>query len=83
MSTPFATKLYEQVKQLFPIGTLETLVAASGGPSSKLDPTIQLVHIPSGLEITCGEFPSQTEKYIAAAIRLRIAVDHSAADRNR
>ena len=75
MSAPFATELYKHAKQLFPAGTVETLVAAPSGPGGKFDPAVRLVHI-SGLEITCGEFASQNENFIAAAIRLRVALDN-------
>lgn len=76
--TDFVNRIRDGVKKLFPAGAVETLVARPAGPwtpEAPHDPAIRLVHTPTGLTVTCDEFPSQTENFIAAAIRLRIACD--------
>lgn len=74
MSADFKTQLYEDAKRLFPRGTVEARVAASKMLEPP-DPAVQLVHTPTGLSVTCDEYENQTENYIVAAIRLRIACD--------
>jgi protein subunit release factor A len=78
MKQDFKRQIYDDVKKLFPDGGIEVLVAKasfSDGMAPPVDSAIRLVHKPSGLQATCGDFPSQIENYIAAAIRLRIACD--------
>ena len=82
MSADFPRQVYGEIKQLFPAGTVETQVARPvvfGPEPSAMDPAVRLVHTPTGIEASCSDFPSQTENYIAAAIRLRIACDKHAA----
>jgi hypothetical protein len=74
METDFKKQLYQDAKRLFPHGTVEALVAPPK-MFEPVDPAVHLVHTPSGVSVTCDEFESQTENYIAAAIRLRIACD--------
>lgn len=79
MKADFQKQMYDEVKRLFPDGAVETLVArasASGGQVHSINPTVRLVHTATGIEVTCGDFPSQIENYIAATIRLRIVCDH-------
>ena len=77
-SPSFAKAVYDDAKRLFPEGELQALVAPPfGGKPGKLLPDVRLVHLPSGLEVTCAEFPTQTENYIAAALRLRAACDRA------
>jgi protein subunit release factor A len=73
----FTKTLYPEVKQLFPEGAVQVLVARSKGPGSvaPVDPTIKLVHITSGTSITCDDYASQTKNFITAMVRLRIACD--------
>jgi protein subunit release factor A len=72
----FAIAIYDDAKRLFPEGEVQVLIArAPGASSGKLLPEVRLVHLPSGLEVICHEFPTQTENYIAAAMRLRAACD--------
>lgn len=78
MNTKFPGQIYPEVKQLFPDGTVQTLVSRPTGLNVQpgtLDSAVRLVHTFTGIEITCGEFLSQIENFIAAAIRLRIACD--------
>ena len=80
MKTDFERQIYDDVKRLFADGTVQTCVAQpsfSGGLPQTVDPAVRLVHTITGLEVTCSDFPSQTENYIAAAIQLRIACDRS------
>jgi protein subunit release factor A len=72
----FSREIYDDAKRLFPDGAVETLVSRpAGAPSGTLAPAVRLVHTSTGIEIVCGDFPTQIENYIAAAIRLRIACD--------
>jgi hypothetical protein len=78
MDPNFSRRIYDEAKKLFPEGAVETLVSRPAGPAGQpgnLDPAVRLVHAAMGVEITCSEFPTQIENYIAAAIRLRIACD--------
>lgn len=79
MATNFPRQIYDESKKLFPNGDVETFVSrehpSPGTPFGAVDPAVRLVHIPTGIEITCADFPSQTENYIAAVIRLSIACD--------
>ena len=80
MTPKFAEIIYEDVKKLFPDGAVEKYVvplAISGGLPQRINPTIRLVHRTRGIEVTCSDFPSQTENLIAAVILLRIACDES------
>lgn len=82
MSTEFLKQIYNDVKHLFPDGAVEVLVARPAILSSEpgpIDPAVRLVHTRTGTEASCGEFPSQIENYITAAVRLRIACDKHAA----
>jgi protein subunit release factor A len=45
------------------------------------DAAVKLIHTQTGIEMTCDEFPTQIENYIAATIRLRIACDSETFDR--
>jgi hypothetical protein len=74
MKPDFKKQIYKDAKRLFPKGTVETLVAP---PKifEPIDPAVRLVHKSSGVSAVCDEFESQTENFIAAAIRLRIACD--------
>lgn len=72
----FAKDIYRDAQSLFEEGEVQVMVCRQPGePVGRLSPEVRLVHQPSGIEITCGEFPTQTENYIAAALRLRIACD--------
>ncbi len=78
MDPDFSKQIYSEAKKLFPEGAVEVLITRATGPAGqpgKFDATVRLVHKASGIEITCNDFPSQTQNYIAAAIRLRIACD--------
>jgi protein subunit release factor B len=78
MDPNFSRRIYDEAKQLFPEGAVETLTVRPIGPGGrldKLDPAVRLIHYATGMEATCSDFPTQTENYIAAAIRLRIACD--------
>ena len=78
MDTDFPRKIYAEAKRLFQEGAVETLVSrssctvADGG----MDSAVKLVHVATGEEILCDDFPSQIENFIAAAIRLRIQCDN-------
>jgi protein subunit release factor A len=74
----FSRRIYDEAKKLFPEGAVEALVSRPVGPTGQpgnFDPAVRLVHAATGVEITCSDFPTQIENYIAAAIRLRIACD--------
>jgi protein subunit release factor A len=78
MDPNFSKRIYDDAKKLFLEGAVEVLITRAAGPAAQggtFDPAVRLVHKASGIEITCSDFPSQTENYIAAAIRLRIACD--------
>jgi hypothetical protein len=83
MHENFPTHIYYEVKRLFPENTVQVMTSPSilssepgaVDPVAEFDPAVRLIHTPTGIEITCEDFPSQTENYIAAAIRLRIACD--------
>ena len=80
MESNFQQRIYNDVKRLFPAGSVDVLVARPFGPgkrTEKFDASVRLVHKASGKEVTCGDFPSQIENYIAAAIQLRIECDRS------
>jgi hypothetical protein len=82
MSADFSRRIYSEVKHLFPDGAVDVQVASPSISSRKptaIDPAVRLVHIPTGVEVSCSEFTSQTDNYIAAVIRLRIACDKHAA----
>ena len=74
MGADFKTRLYEEVKRLFPPATVDAQV---GAPKMFEPPSsaVQLVHLPTGISVICDEYESQTENYIAALVRLRIACD--------
>src|SRR5688572_6112485 len=79
-SSDFPRQIYGEAKKLFPEGVVETLAARPSSPGAPgatetFDSAVRLIHTPTGLEITCEEFPSQIENFIAAAIRLKIACD--------
>jgi protein subunit release factor B len=78
MDPNFSKRIYDDAKKQFPEGAVETLVSRPAGPAGhpgNFDPAVRLVHDATGVEITCSDFPTQIENYIAAAIRLRIACD--------
>ncbi len=78
MDPNFSRRIYDEAKKLFPEGAVEALVSRPAEPAGQLgsfDPAVRLVHAATGIEITCTDFPTQIENYIAAAIRLRIACD--------
>jgi len=78
MDPNFSRRIYDEAKKLFPKGAVEALVSRPAGPVGEpgnSDPAVRLVHTATGVEITCSDFPTQIENYIAAAIRLRIACD--------
>ena len=73
----FQQQIYDETKGLFPEGEVQTLICRrSGEQPGAFGPAVRLIHTPTGIEISCDEFPSQIENYIAAAIRLRIACDN-------
>jgi hypothetical protein len=74
MGGDFKTQLYEDAKRLFPPGVVESQVAAPK-MFEPPNPAVRLIHTPTGITAGCDEYESQTENYIAAAIRLRIACD--------
>ena len=75
MDSEFPRQIYEEAKKLFPNDKVRTLVARAPGPDSADDAAVQLVHEDTGTKITCNEFSSQIQNYVAAAIRMRIAMD--------
>ena len=75
MDSEFPRQIYEEAKKLFPDGGIRTLTARASGPDSANDAAVQLVHEDTGTKITCNEFSSQIQNYVAAAIRMRIAMD--------
>jgi len=82
MKPDFKRRAFDEAKKLFPDGVVEPLVRSptfSGGLPQPPDSAVRLVHKERGIEMTCDEFPSQTENYVIAAIRLRIACDENAA----
>ncbi|MDR3457733.1 MAG: peptide chain release factor-like protein [Verrucomicrobiae bacterium] len=82
MNADFPSQIYAAAQQLFPEGTVETQVtlpAVFSAEPAVIDPAVRLVHTPTGIAVACRDFPSQTENYIAAALRLRIACDKHAA----
>lgn len=77
-SSGFAKAIFDDAKRLFPDGEVRTLIASSpGAKPGKILPDVRLVHLQSQLEVTCAEFPTQTENYIAAVLRLRAACDRA------
>lgn len=78
MNADLTKQIYGEVKHLFPDGAVKVRVARPV-LSPELSVVVKLVHISTGIEVICDEFRSQTENYIAAAIRLRIACDKHAA----
>ncbi|MDX2239835.1 MAG: hypothetical protein NW224_04035 [Leptolyngbyaceae cyanobacterium bins.302] len=78
----FQRQIYIEVKGLFPDGAVEALISRPAGADvGVFDAAVKLVHTQTGIEITCDEFPTQIENYIAATIRLRIACDSEPLDR--
>jgi protein subunit release factor A len=78
MEPEFLKRIYQEAKNLFPEGQIETLIhraQAPAGELGKFSTAVRLVHKPTGIQITCDDYSSQTENYVAAAIRLRIACD--------
>ncbi|HEY3897364.1 MAG TPA: hypothetical protein VGM54_02060 [Chthoniobacter sp.] len=78
MTPKFAEIIYEDVKKLFPDGAVEKYVvplAMSGGLPKRINPAIRLVHRTRGIEVTCSDFRTHTENFVAAVIRLKIACD--------
>lgn len=72
----FARDIYDDAKRLFPQGAVEALISRPPGtPPGGSDPAVQLHHLDTGITIVCADFPTQIENYIAAAIRLRVALD--------
>jgi hypothetical protein len=78
----FQRQIYDEVKSLFPSGTVEVLTSRSieSDPSTSI-PSVKLIHTSTGIEIVCADFSTQIENFIAASIRLRIACDREATDR--
>jgi hypothetical protein len=78
----FQRQIYDEVKSLFPSGTVEVLTfrAVESDPSTSL-PAVKLIHTSTGTEIICADFSTQIENFIAASIRLRIVCDTEATDR--
>ena len=75
MDSEFPRQIYEEVKRLFADGTVQALVTRGSDPDGGQDAAVQLVHEDTGTKITCNEFSSQIQNYVAAAIRLRVALD--------
>jgi len=78
MKTDFTRQIYGEAKHLFAEGEVEVLVAQPSfleALPQQLDLNVQLIHLPTGIKQTVGDFPSQMENFIAAVIRLRIACD--------
>jgi len=86
MKASFERQIYDEVKHLFAEGELETLVVRpsfSDELPDNVESAVRLVHKSTNIEVTCSDFPSQIQNYIAAAIRLRRACDQAAAARRR
>jgi protein subunit release factor B len=78
MDTNFPRQIYDEAKKLFPDGAVQALVCRAAGPGAlpeKSAAAVRLVHTATGIEITCDEFSTQIQNFVAAAIRLRIACD--------
>jgi len=78
MAWDFPKRIYDDSRRLFPKGAVEVLLTRAKGPPagvSDLDPTVRLVHKPTGIKVSCNQYPTQIENYAAAAIRLKIACD--------
>ena len=77
MQPSFSENLYKEARGLFPDGAVQTFVAPPKFEPIEMhiDPSVRLVHRPTGTEASCGDYSSQTENYVAAIIRLRIACD--------
>ena len=78
MASDFSKLIYTESRKLFPKGAVEILVPRAKGPTAglaDLDASVRLVHKPTGIEVTCNDFPTQIQNYAAAAIRLKIACD--------
>lgn len=72
----FAKEIYQDAKLRFPEGTIETRISRrEGAPIGSFEPDVWLIHIPTGTNVLCHEFPTQNENFVAAVIRLRIACD--------
>ena len=77
MKSSFKDQVYKDATRLFPDGAVQVLVARPKfhPDSMTVDPAVRLVHTATGTEVSCSEYSSQTENFIAAIIRLRIACD--------
>ena len=77
MKSFFTDEVYRDTKRLFSEGAVQILVARPKFDPDRIavDPTVRLVHTVTGTEVSCGEYSSQTENFVAAMIRLRIACD--------
>jgi hypothetical protein len=74
MPPSFANQIYAEVKSLFAEGEVEALLCKAKDAAG-CSAAVRLIHKPSGMEVVCEDFSSQTENYIAAALRLRIQCD--------
>jgi protein subunit release factor A len=78
MNDSFSKRIYQEAKKLFSEGEVETLIHRATGPAGQpgnINAGVRLVHKATGVQITCDDYPSQTENYVAAVIRLRIVCD--------
>jgi protein subunit release factor B len=78
MDDGFLKRIYQEAKKLFSEDEVETLIhraTAPAGQPGNISTAVRLVHKATGIQITCDDYSSQTENYVGAAIRLRIACD--------
>jgi protein subunit release factor A len=70
---------YQEARKRFPEGELDVLINRATGPAVKPPKTVstavRLVHKPTGVQVTCDDYPTQRQNYVLAAIRLRVACD--------
>ena len=71
----FLATIRPDVERLFPKGGLQIQIAPTKPDEPRTNPAIRASHQASGLSVTCGDFPTQAENYIAAIIRLRVMCD--------
>ena len=78
MDENFSEDIYQEARKLFPESEIEVLIErapAPAGQPGKTSTAVRLVHKATRIQVTCDDYSSQKQNYVAAAIRLRIACD--------